>query len=48
MRDDLRQRIHYLIEHGGVYPPSKDRGRWWLGAGIVVLIALGLANLMLR
>lgn len=40
--DEVRQRIRYLIEHGGVYP--EDRQRWppW----VWLLLAVGLAGVL--
>lgn len=34
-RDDIRQRVQYLIEHGGIYPTERG-AQWWarLAAGL--------------
>ena len=46
-RDDIRQRVQYLIEHGGIYPDEereKRDARWWARAAtILALLAAGLA-----
>ena len=41
-REALRQRIHYLIEHGGAYPeePCTRRSRDWVVIGMLALVAL--------
>lgn len=41
-REGLRQRIRYLIEHGGAYPEApcpKDK-RDWAIVGLLLLVAL--------
>lgn len=48
-REALRQRIHYLIEHGGAYPeegcPRRPRDRLLVGV-LAVLVVLEIANLL--
>ena len=42
-REGLRQRIHYLIEHGGAYPEGdcpRRLPRDWLVVGLLALVAL--------
>lgn len=50
-REALKQRIHYLIEHGGTYPeedcPRKPRDRLVIGL-LAAVVLLELAELLLR
>ena len=38
-REDLKQRIQYLIEHGGIYPETVRDHMWWVVLGLLVAIA---------
>lgn len=43
-QEELRQRIHYLLQHGGIYP--RQRPAWLPWA--VVLVALSLVHIALE
>lgn len=40
-RDALKQRIAYLVEHGGTYPEERRRPDWksWATLALLVLIS---------
>ena len=40
-RDALKQRIQYLVEHGGTYPEERRRPDWksWATLGLLVFLA---------
>lgn len=43
-REEVKQRVQYLIEHGGIYP--EDRKPWpkW----VWLLVAIGVAGVVLE
>lgn len=46
--EHIRQRIRYLVEHGGVLPQEQPATRRWLvGIGLVI-IALQMVNIVLH
>jgi hypothetical protein len=47
-REALRQRIRYLLEHGGTYPEHPpDRTRWLVFALLVAIAAMEAIELLL-
>jgi hypothetical protein len=47
--EEIRQRIAYLVEHGGLYDdPAEDmrRGLRRIGAGVVLVICIATANFL--
>ena len=47
-RETLKQRISYLVEHGGAYPEDKQRDwkSWAVLAMLVMLVAIEAAQLL--
>ena len=45
MRDeDIRQRIQYLVQHGGMYPDSPVKWKVW----VAVILALEITHVALE
>lgn len=42
--ESLRQRIKYLVQHGGVYPDAPPRWRPWA----IAIVALGVIHVALE
>lgn len=45
MIEDVQQRIHYLIEHGGIYPerPQVSGSLRWALLGLALLLVVDIA-----